>query len=212
MNLRFLRRPFKYEFFNATLYIIGFNLMFYFIGNIVPVSKFYLSLIPGAVLKGYVWQFFTYMFEHANFNHIFFNMLGVLLFGYQVERAMGSREFLLFYLLTGFLSGLLSFFYFIALGYYGVILLGASGALFGVMLAFATFFPRSQILVFFILPVPAPVLVLLYTALELFYAFSGTGGNVAHYTHVAGFLVAYLYLLIRHGINPIKVFRDEYFH
>lgn len=185
--------------------------MFYFIGNIIPASKVYLSLIPGAVLNGYVWQFFTYMFEHYDFNHILFNMLGVFIFGTQVEQAMGSREFILFYLLTGFLSGVLSFFYFIITGLYGVILLGASGALFGVMLAFATFFPRARILVFFILPVPAPILVLLYTALELFYSFSGMGGNVAHYTHVAGFLVAYLYLLIRHRINPIKVFRDVYF-
>jgi membrane associated rhomboid family serine protease len=83
---------------------------------------------------------------------------------------------------------------------------GASGAIFGVMLAFATFFPDTTIFVNFFIPLPARIAVLVFAGLELVFMFVGTRSGVAHLTHLAGFLFGYLYFLIRLGINPISVF------
>jgi membrane associated rhomboid family serine protease len=96
-----------------------------------------------------------------------------------------------------------------ATGAYQVWLVGASGALFAVILAYATYFPTSRLLVFGILPVRAPVLVIGYTVIELVSMFSRNRGNVAHLTHLAGFGFAYLYLIIRLRINPIREFLDS---
>jgi membrane associated rhomboid family serine protease len=150
------------------------------------------------------------MFVHGGLTHILFNMLGLFFFGTQVEQRMGSYEFLLFYMFTGVLAGLFSLGFYAATGNYMVFLVGASGAVFGVLLAFATFFPEAMIYVFGIIPIRAPILVLGYTAIELFSQFSGAGGNVAHFTHLAGFAFAYLYFLLRLRVNPIRVFLDTY--
>jgi len=160
-----------------------------------------LAMIPIAVLQGWVWSFVTYMFMHGSFTHILFNMLGLFIFGVHVERQMGSREFLLYYLLTGALAGVFSF------GVYlftapGIPLVGASGALFAVELAYAVFFPDSIIYIWGILPLRAPVMVLGFTALELIFSITGQNSNVAHLTHLAGFGIGWLYFLIRFGVNP----------
>jgi len=133
-------------------------------------------------------------------------MLGLFFFGVQLERRIGSTEFLLFYLLTGTLAGLFSLAVYVATGAYAVWLLGASGAIFAVLLAYATYYPTSTILIFGIIPVKAPVLIVGYAAIEVFSMFSRNRGNVAHLTHLAGFLFAYLYLLVRLRINPIREF------
>ena len=88
-------------------------------------------------------------------------------------------------------------------------LVGASGAIYGILLAFATIFPKSRIYVWFVLPVPAPILVIAYAAIEFFSQFTSTS-NVAHYTHLAGFAVAFFYFVVRFGVNPIKVWRDAF--
>ncbi|HCC38110.1 MAG TPA: glpG protein, partial [Treponema sp.] len=122
---------------------------------------------------------------HGGFRHILFNMLGLFIFGSQVERQMGSREFLLYYLVTGTLAGVFSFLLYYLTGAYGVILLGASGALFAVELAFAVLFPDSIIYIWGIIPLRAPVMVLGYTAIEVFLSVSGMNSGVAHFTHLA---------------------------
>lgn len=171
-------------------------------------TVYYTALIPGLVLERFwIWQFVTYMFTHSGLSHILFNMLGLLFFGTQVERQMGSREFLLFYLITGILAGIFSFVVYILTGMYGVVLLGASGAVFGVLLAFAVFFPHANIYIFGLIPVRAPVLVIGYTLIELFNEITGVQRGVAHLTHLAGFGFAYLYMVVRLGINPIDSFR-----
>jgi membrane associated rhomboid family serine protease len=90
-----------------------------------------------------------------------------------------------------------------------VFLLGASGAVFSVLLAFATFFPSAMIYIFGIIPIRAPILVLGYTAIELFAQISGGGGNIAHLTHLAGFLFAFLYFVLRLGVNPVRVMLED---
>ncbi len=203
-----LQTPFRYNYNNYAFAIIIANLVVYVLNMLNPQSRYYTSMIPGLILqRGYYWQFVTYMFTHAGLSHILFNMLGIFFFGVQVEKRMGSNEFLLFYLSTGLLAGVFSFVVYILTGMYGVVLLGASGAVFAVLLAFAVYYPHANIYIMGIFPVRAPVLVIGYTAIELFNQVFSMRSGVAHLTHLAGFGFAFLYFILRLGINPIDSFR-----
>ena len=204
--MSFLRRPFRYRNDNLVLIIIGLNILVY-LGELFirqwPITA-YLSLFPPLVLQGWIWQFVTYMFVHDPFSwsHLIFNMLALFIFGSQVERYMGSKEFVLYYFLTGILAGVFSFLVFWFTGSMRVFLMGASGAIFAVQLAYAVLFPRSIIYIWGILPLKAPVMVLGFTALELIFSITGSRSGVAHLTHLAGFGFAWLYFLIRYRMNP----------
>ncbi|MDR2160316.1 MAG: rhomboid family intramembrane serine protease [Treponema sp.] len=200
-----LRRPFRYRYDSVTFWLIGINVLVFFLTQLLDrrVLFFFLGMIPDMVRAGWVWTFVTYMFLHAGFSHLFFNMFALFLFGIQVERQMGSREFLLFYFVTGILAGVFSFVVYTLTGVNGVPLIGASGAIFAVQLAYAVFFPDAIIYVWGILPLRAPVMVLGFTVLELVsQVFGRPDDNVAHLTHLAGFGFAWLYFLVRFGINP----------
>jgi membrane associated rhomboid family serine protease len=210
-NVNLIRRPLPFRQFNVALILIGVNVLIFIVNQLVPQSLTVMAMNPYYVLgESFWWQIVSYMFVHGGLTHILFNMLGLFFFGTQVEQRMGSYEFLLFYMFTGVLAGLFSLGFYAATGNYMVFLVGASGAVFGVLLAFATFFPEAMIYVFGIIPIRAPILVLGYTAIELFSQFSGAGGNVAHFTHLAGFAFAYLYFLVRLRVNPVRVFLDTY--
>lgn len=203
INRRFNDNTYK----NFALKIVVINVILYLVTDIlVPKATLYLAMIPSLVLRGWLWQFVTYMFVHGGFSHLLFNMLSLYIFGSMVERRIGSKEFLLFYLLTGTLSGVVSFVSYYVAGT-NVILVGASGAIYGVLLMFAVFFPYSVIYVFGILPVRAPILVVIYALIELYSQVFGRGGNIAHLAHLSGLVIAYLYCRIRMRINPLEVFR-----
>ncbi len=192
---------------NFSLKLVLINVLVYLLTAFVyPRSTYYLAMIPSFVLGGYLWQPFTYMFVHGGFSHLLFNMLSLFIFGSMVEKRIGSKEFLLFYLLTGVFSGIVSFISYYLAGT-NVILVGASGAIYGVLLMFAVFYPYSVIFVFGFIPVRAPILVILYAVIELSSHVFGSGGNVAHLTHLSGLVFGYLYCRIRMRINPIEVFR-----
>lgn len=188
----------------ATLWIIAANIFVFAITYLLPELKFSLSLMPGAVLQGAFWQIFSYMFVHSSVSHLLLNMLGLYFFGIQVEKQTGSREFILYYFLTGILAGCLSLGGYLITGTWNVMLMGASASVFAVLLAFATMYPESQIYIWAILPVRAPVLVLVYTAIELFSEIFGVNGSVAHLAHLGGFGFGWLYFVIRFGINPAQ--------
>jgi membrane associated rhomboid family serine protease len=209
-RLPFFQRPFRYRYYNAALIIVGINVLVFMITYLYRDAIIYLSMIPVAVIgRNWWWQLLTYMFVHDGIWHVAVNMLAVFFFGVQLERRLGSDEFLMYYLMTGVVAGALSLGLYWMTGAYQVLLLGASGAVFGVLLGFATYFPTARIFIFGIFPVRAAVLVLGYTAIELLSMFSRTGGNVAHFTHLAGFLVAYVYLWGRLRINPGRVLIDS---
>ena len=147
------------------------------------------------------WQVLTHMFMHGGFWHILFNMYTLWLFGSVVENIIGSKKFVLFYFLTGTLSGIASFFAYLFTGT-NAILLGASGALYAVMLLFSVIYPRAVIYLFGIMPIRAPVLVIIYFFMELFSQMGQYGGSVAHMTHLSGLVFAFLYCLIRLRIKP----------
>jgi len=197
----------RYTFYNASFYIIGVNILLFLLTNTSPRSLAYLALNPLAVTyRNMYWQFLTYMFVHGGISHILFNMLGLFFFGSHVERRMGSNEFLLFYLSTGVLAGIFSFVVYVLTGATNVYLLGASGAVYAVLLAYATYYPDSTIYVMGIIPVKAPILVLGFTGLAVFSQLFSFNNGVAHLAHLAGFGFAFLYFVVRFGINPIQAF------
>ncbi|MCL2762643.1 MAG: rhomboid family intramembrane serine protease [Treponema sp.] len=201
-----LRQPFRYQYNGTVFWIIGINIfifaLMYFLGFRRELT-YYLSMIPELVVtKGWIWSFVTYMFVHGGTSHILFNMLALFIFGTHVERYMGSKEFLLFYFVTGTLAGIFSFVVYYFTGSPRVILMGASGAIFAVELAYAVLYPTSIIHIWGILPLRAPVMVLGFTAIELFSSIFARNSGVAHLTHLAGFGFAWLYFVIRLGMNP----------
>ena len=207
MNRSIIKTPLRYSFYNVSFYIIGLNIFVFLLNYLAPSFVRYLVLNPYLISQGRMyWQFFTYMFVHGGISHILFNMLGLFFFGAHVERRMGSSEFLLFYLITGTLAGVLSFVIYTLTGAYYVVLLGASGAVYAVLLAYATYYPDSRIFIMGILPVKAPILVLGFAGIAIFSELFSFSNGVAHLTHLAGFGFAFLYLLIRLSINPIDAF------
>ena len=207
-----LRKPFHYRNDNLVFILIGINVLVYlgqmFLSRLNITS--YLSLFPPAIVaRGWIWQFFTYMFVHdpRSPSHIIFNMLALFIFGTRVESAMGSKEFLLYYMLTGVLAGFFSFVFYVLTGTWLVFLMGASGAIFAVQLAYAALYPRSIIYIWGILPLRAPIMVLAFTVISLVSMITGFGGNVAHLTHLAGFGFGWLYFLVRFGVNPWREMR-----
>lgn len=209
----FFRKPFKYSYFNVTIILIIINCIVYALDSVFPwYIKYYGALNVISVEHYHMyWQFITYMFVHGNFSHLLFNMLGLLIFGITIEKTVGSKEFLLYYLLCGVLSGVFSFFVYKCSGfeYYFVMLIGASGAIYSLLFAYAVLYPRSTLYIWGVLPIPAPILVLIYTIIEVVSQFIG-GDGIAHLTHLFGFVAAFFYFIIRMGINPLKVWKRNY--
>lgn len=154
------------------------------------------------------WQFVTCMFIHSDFWHLFFNMIALLMFGISVERRLGSKEFLLLYFICGILSTFFSFLFYYFTNVTFVFLMGASGAVYSILLAFVVIFPKVRIFIFGIIPVPGPILILIYIIIEVGSQIFGFNGNIAHLTHLCGFAISWAYFMIRMGVNPLKIWKD----
>ena len=160
----------------------------FFLQSTVPGLADALVFYPPTVLTR-PWTLVTYMFLHGGITHLLFNMLALFFFGPRVEARIGSREFGILYFLSGATGALLS----LVLGG-GNPILGASGGVFGVSLAFAYFWPHEQIMIWGVIPVPARVLVIITGVFSLWSGLSGAGGNVAHFAHLGGYAGAFVYL------------------
>lgn len=156
-----------------------------------PLIGNYLALWPQGIFYQplAVYTVFTYMFVHANFWHIFWNMLGLFFFGPRLETQLGGRSFLSLYLLSGLGGAIFSFIF-----AFNVSVVGASGAVFGVLLGFAYFWPREPIYIWGILPIESRWLVIGLTVVSLWSGVAGAGGNTAHFAHLGGFAGGYAYL------------------
>lgn len=146
------------------------------------------QLVPTLVLLR-PWTAFTYMFLHSGFPHILFNMLSLYFFGPRVEDRLGSRRFLVLYFVSG-LAGAAASLVFTR----HAAIVGASAAVFGVLLAFARFWPRAQMLVWGIVPVEARFMILIMTAMSLLGGAGLIQRNVAHFAHLGGFLGGWIVL------------------
>lgn len=202
MRNSIINRQFRYTYSNAAAAIAVINIVAYGVVTFLfPRFLYIFSLIPSAVLyRHWYWQFFTYMFMHGGLWHLLFNMLALFMFGMPVERKIGTREFVLFYFLVGTLSGIASYIAFYLSGR-NVMLLGASGTIYGVMLLFSVFFPSAGVLLFGFIPMRASTLVLLYFCIEFFGSVFASG-SIGHSTHLFGLLFAFLYVMIRMRIKP----------
>ena len=149
------------------------------------------GLTPSQVFSSHlrIWQLFTYMFLHSPdyLFHLILNMLMLWMFGTHVEAAMGRQAFLRYYFICGIGAGLTT-----CLTFRDSVTVGASGAVFGVMLAYAMLFPSRLVSFYFIFPMRAPTFVLLCAAIELF-ALLQLPDGVAHSAHLGGMLFGYLY-------------------
>ena len=166
----------------------------------------------------YPFQLLTYMFMHGNFAHLFFNMFALWMFGNTLENIWGAKRFLLFYLLCGLGAGLIQegvqyIEYMTKLSHYqsvnmgGTIVpmsqylnlmttVGASGAIYGLLLAFGMMFPNSMIYLYFFVPIKAKWFVIGYAVIELLNGLGASGDNVAHFAHLGGMLVGLIIILI----------------
>lgn len=198
--------------------LIGANVGLFVLGLLLSVSNvnplWHLSLWPKQVVQHfYVWQLVTYMFLHGGVFHLLFNMLALWMFGTELERIWGTRYFVKFYMLTGVGAGLLTVLlsllpFGFAAALFDANIIGASGAIYGLLLAYALYFPDRPIYMYMVFPIPAKYFVMIMGALA-FYASLADNNGVANATHLGGLLVGYL-LLKGARVDPIGELRYRY--
>ncbi len=176
---------------------------------LLPSVFFWITRIFGltpqlVVTRFWIWQPVTYMFLHGGLTHILFNMLVLWMFGVQLERLWGSRFFLRYYFVTGggaglctIAAGLLPFSF--ADPTWVVPTIGASGAIYGLLMAFALYYPETPILLFLLFPIPAKYFVMIIGAIAFLSVPQSSG--VAHVAHLGGLVVGYLYLKQLRGLS-----------
>jgi membrane associated rhomboid family serine protease len=158
----------------------------------------YFGLMPFAVIEGLqVWQIGTYLFLHGGVFHLLFNMLALWMFGVELERMWGTRFFAKYYAVTGVGAGitvLIASLMPFGASSYTAATVGASGAIYGVLLAFAMYFPNRRILLFMFFPVPAKYAVMIMGGIAFLATAEDSGGGVSHVAHLGGLVAGYLYL------------------
>jgi membrane associated rhomboid family serine protease len=193
--------------------LIGANVVMFVATTFVPSLKPILGLVPAYVFRNaWLWQPATYMFLHAGVFHILFNMLALWMFGAELERRWGTRYFLRFYFVCGVGAGALTALFSLlpfefARLVYGANIIGASGAIYGLLLAYAIYYPDRPILLI-VFWVPARICVAILGAIALLTSLSDTGG-VANATHLFGLLVGYLYLKSAR-LHPLSELKYRY--
>lgn len=195
---------------------------------IVNIAVFVLTAIPAltdggrnatAYLNGYLgmtpaifwsqftlWMPFTYMFLHGGIWHVLMNMLTLWMLGGDVENVFGTRQFIIYYLVCGAGAGLL-----VAILQPGIPIptIGASGAVYGVLVAFGLFFPNRILNVYGIIPVKAKFLVMIWAAMVFFSAMNSSNDGVSHYAHLGGLVIGFLYIKRRSIMTWLKSARRK---
>ncbi len=177
---------------NVTLFLI------YFFVNRTAGAQFFLllSLVPQAVIKHFaIWQLFTYMFLHDpnGFSHILFNMLTLWMFGTDLERQWGTKRFLTYYFVCGVGAGICVVLINLLFGEMNARVIGASGAIYGLLLAFGLLYPDRTLLFSFLFPIKAKYFVMILGAIAFLSSFSVNGG-LSNVAHLGGMLFGYAYL------------------
>jgi membrane associated rhomboid family serine protease len=181
------------------------NVGIYFMANFIALFRYRGSAVAGIIEQilylypigeGFrPWQLVTYMFMHGGLMHLLFNMFALWMFGMELENSWGSKKFLVYYLICGIGAGLSNLFvtpFFTT----AAPTVGASGAIYGVLIAFGMLFPDRPILIYFLIPIRARYFVLIYIGLEVYAGVTGSGDGIAHFAHLGGAAVGYTYLLI----------------
>jgi membrane associated rhomboid family serine protease len=166
----------------------------------------YLGLVPILVWKKFfLWQLVTYLFLHGGISHLLFNLIALWMFGGELENYWGSPKFLRYFFFCGVGAGICTV---VFSPDQFVPVIGASGAIYGLLLAYGWLFPNRPIYIYFLFPIPAKYFVILFGLIEFFSSLGGTGGGVAHLTHLGGLLFGLSYML--YPVLRQKVRREYY--
>jgi membrane associated rhomboid family serine protease len=198
---------------NVSIFVLN-----YFAAHFGAAGLFrHFGLVPGQVVFSFaIWQLVTYMFLHdpLGFWHILFNMLSLWMFGLDLERTWGTKRFLQYYFLCGIGAGICVVLANAILpgGSMSSRTIGASGAIYGLLLAFGVLYPDRTVLFSFLFPIKAKYFVMILGVIAFMSSIAGTDNNVSHVAHLGGMIFGYLYLRSARNIsfNPVGVARDWY--
>ncbi len=192
---------------NVAVYLV------YFFGSLASGSPIFRSfeLIPYAVMHGQIWQLVTYLFLHSLGSpmHIVLNMLALWMFGAAVEQTWGTTRFLQYYFICGIGAGICVVLANLVMGDVYQPVIGASGAIYGLLLAFGMLFPEQEILLMFIFPLKAKYAVMVFGAIAFLGSFQG-GGPVSNLAHLGGMLVGYIYIRTQFTSRARRTVRPSY--
>jgi membrane associated rhomboid family serine protease len=178
---------------NTVIFVI-----WYLGGPTVQSLMLPLELVPRMVVFQFPWfvyQLFTYLFLHGGIGHLVFNMLALWMFGTPLEQTWGTKRFLKYYFLCGVGAGICDVVVNVLLGNH-TRTIGASGAIYGLLLAFGVLFPDTQVLMYFLFPIKAKYLVMIYGAVELLLALGSRNSGISNLAHLGGMLFGLLYLKV----------------
>lgn len=153
-----------------------------------------------------IWQPFTYLFFHGHIWHVLINMFVLWMFGSELEMIWGKKEFLTYYFLTGVGSGIVTVMFHLNST---VPVVGASGAVYGILLAYALLFPNRYVFLYFLIPIKVKYFVIVIGVLAFFSSFNPGYSQVSHLTHFSGMAIGFLYLRSEFRLGLVKRFIDE---
>ncbi|MDQ1470291.1 MAG: hypothetical protein QOJ99_1771 [Bryobacterales bacterium] len=184
---------------NVAVYLV------YFFGSFLQGDEIFrgLKLVPNDVAHGEIWQLFTYLFLHSlsGPGHILFNMLGLWMFGAPIEQTWGTKRFIQYYFLCGVGAGVCVVVANLLFGNPYLAVLGASGAIYGLLLAFGMLFPDQEILVAFVFPMKAKYMVMLFGGIAFVFSFQ-RGSTVSNLAHLGGMIFGYIYIKSQFSRRP----------
>ncbi|RKY52271.1 MAG: rhomboid family intramembrane serine protease [Candidatus Neomarinimicrobiota bacterium] len=195
-DLRFGRGNIRPRLFKGAIRnIIIINVAVFIFMYLFPVERFFIltfGLVPKLVWsRGFIWQPLTHLFIHGGFWHIFWNMFVLWMFGMEIENYWGKKEFYKYYFITGIGSGLITLLFSLNST---IPVVGASGAIFGILIAFALMFPNRYLYLYFLIPIKAKYFVIFVAVITFFSTFTPGASHISHLTHLGGFLIGFVYL------------------
>ena len=207
---------FRPKFFTEAIKVIVWSNIIIFLLKIIsqdPLTPFFNPVVDLFGLSSNnvwprIWQPITYLFIHKDFLHVFFNMFVLWMFGSELESIWGRKSFLQYYFFTGIGSGLI----WLMLNFTNAnyILAGASGAVYGVLLAFGMMFPNRTVYIYFLLPIKVKYLVIILVAAEFILSMNSTS-DISHITHLSAVLIGYIYLRYSWRWKDIRFSIRKYF-
>lgn len=188
--------------------------LLYFFGNMAGIGEYFnlLALVPRAVVEHFaIWQLFTYLFLHSpdGFTHILLNMLSLWMFGTMLERDWGTKKFLRYYFVCGVGAGVCVVLMASLFGSMDVRVIGASGAILGLLLAFGLLYPNMELLFFFLFPIKAKYYVMIVGAMVFLSTLMPSQG-VSNVAHLGGMLIGYIYLRMQFRTPSLAFIGEGY--
>ena len=195
---------------NGVKWLLISNVVMFLLTDLGNLNFKVLALVPYTVVHQFtIWQLVTYLFLHGSVWHLLFNMFTLWMFGVMLERDWGTRRFLKYYFLCGIGAGICDVLVNAMLGNWNTNTIGASGAIYGLLLAFGVLYPDMTILFLFLFPIRAKYFVMIYGALALYGALHINSG-VSNVAHLGGMIFGFIYLKMRFPTLDMEQVRGWY--